>query len=300
MLLTQELFKSEYGMFKNYSESRLIWFLDLSFEDKGKFQLVGTLVGLAVYNFQIINLPFPLALFKKILNVPLNLNGLCELSPTIGNSMKSLLDYEDDDMEDVFDLTFEVTREIFDTWETVSLKDNGANIHVNQANKCVSLLVIQFLTTLCIRKEFVDLYIDYVLNKSVEKQYTEFFKGFMKVCHDSVLFLFQAHELLDVIIGNENYDWDVFENNTKYKRGYSSSDLTVCHYYHSAAEFQRSFHKFSYIDSRLNPIPFSFQIRLFWKVFHELPLEEKKKFLLFLTGCDRIPLEGMKAIQVSV
>lgn len=41
------------------------------------------------------------------------------------------------------------------------------------------------------------------------------------------------------------------------------------------------------------------QIRWFWEVFHELTLEEKKKFLLFLTGCDRIPIQGMKAIKVS-
>lgn len=43
----------------------------------------------------------------------------------------------------------------------------------------------------------------------------------------------------------------------------------------------------------------SLQIRWFWEVFHALPLEEKKKFLLFLTGSDRIPIEGMKAIKVS-
>lgn len=137
MLLTQELFCSEYGMFKCYEESRLIWFSDSSFEGEEMFQLVGTLVGLALYNFQIINLPFPLAMYKKILNERLKLSDLCELSPTIGNSLKSLLDYEDDDMEDIFDLTFEVTREVYDNVETVPLKDDGANIRVNQANKCV-------------------------------------------------------------------------------------------------------------------------------------------------------------------
>lgn len=137
MLLTQKLFSSEYGMFKEYDESRQIWFSDSSFEGEEMFQLVGTLVGLALYNFQIINIPFPLALYKKILNERLKLNDLCELSPTLGNSLKSLLDYEGDDMEDVFDLTFEVTREIYDHLECVPLKEDGANIRVNQANKYV-------------------------------------------------------------------------------------------------------------------------------------------------------------------
>lgn len=40
------------------------------------------------------------------------------------------------------------------------------------------------------------------------------------------------------------------------------------------------------------------QIRWFWEVFHELPLTEKKKFLLYLTGSDRIPIQGMKAIKI--
>lgn len=33
-------------------------------------------------------------------------------------------------------------------------------------------------------------------------------------------------------------------------------------------------------------------------MFHDMSLEEKKKFLLFLTGSDRIPIDGMKAIRV--
>lgn len=41
------------------------------------------------------------------------------------------------------------------------------------------------------------------------------------------------------------------------------------------------------------------QIRWFWEVFHELPESEKKKFLLYLTGSDRIPIQGMKAIKVD-
>ncbi len=66
-------------------------------------------------------------------------------------------------------------------------------------------------------------------------------------------------------VGNEDYDWYVLENNAIYKKGYSSSDPTI---------------------------------RMFWEVFHELPLEDKKKFLLYLTGSDRIPIQGMKAIKV--
>lgn len=121
--------------------------------------------------------------------------------------------------------------------------------------------------TLDNKEEFVRLYIDYVLNKSVEESFKQFRLGFMKVCGGSVLKLFKAHELMAVVIGNEEYDWHVLEENAEYKNGYKSSDPTI---------------------------------RWFWEVFHELPLEEKKKFLLFLTGCDRIPLQGMKAIKIHI
>ena len=33
-------------------------------------------------------------------------------------------------------------------------------------------------------------------------------------------------------------------------------------------------------------------IKNFWSVFHELSLENKKKFLMYLTGSDRIPILG--------
>lgn len=72
--------------------------------------------------------------------------------------------------------------------------------------------------------------------------------------------------LFEMFTGNENYDWELLESNATYKGGFTSSDPTI---------------------------------RMFWEVFHELPLEEKKKFLLFLTGSDRIPIQGMKAIRVS-
>lgn len=88
----------------------------------------------------------------------------------------------------------------------------------------------------------------------------------MKVCRGNVLHLFQSHELMAVVIGNENYDWDVLQETAEYKE-YKSSDQTI---------------------------------QWFWEVIHEMSLENKKKFLLFLTGTDRIPFQGMKTIKVNL
>lgn len=74
-------------------------------------------------------------------------------------------------------------------------------------------------------------YIDYVINKSVEQQFAGFREGFMKVCGGRVLELFQASELMAVVIGNEDYDWHALEAEADYKNGYSCSDQVVIFVY---------------------------------------------------------------------
>ncbi|XP_055373246.1 probable E3 ubiquitin-protein ligase HERC4 isoform X2 [Condylostylus longicornis] len=251
MLLLREIIDPKYGMFKEFEETRTIWFSDCSFEVDDMYLLIGIICGLAIYNFTIIDLPFPLALYKKLLKEPVNLSDLRDLSPTMANSLQQLLDYTEDDLQDIFGLNFEITRDIFGEVKVFPLKPDGENIPVTQQNK----------------DEFVNLYIDFIFNKSVEKQYEAFHTGFIKVCGGPVLSLFEPEELMAVVVGNEDYDWHVLQSEAEYKNGYASSDQTV---------------------------------QWFWEVFHELPLTEKKKFLLFLTGSDRIPIKGMKGIKIFI
>ena len=68
-------------------------------------------------------------------------------------------------------------------------------------------------------------------------------------------------------LGNENYNWYELQEITEYKNGFSADHHTI---------------------------------KLFWEVFHDLSHEQKKKFLLFLTGSDRIPILGMKAVKVKL
>lgn len=52
-------------------------------------------------------------------------------------SFHSLLEYEDDDIEEVFCLNFIVSREVLGEVKTTELKPGGANIPVTQSNKWV-------------------------------------------------------------------------------------------------------------------------------------------------------------------
>uniref|UniRef100_A0A9J7XP35 HECT and RLD domain containing E3 ubiquitin protein ligase 4 n=1 Tax=Cyprinus carpio carpio TaxID=630221 RepID=A0A9J7XP35_CYPCA len=251
LLIMKELLDPKYGMFRYYEESRLIWFAHKTFEDIDLFHLIGVVCGLAIYNLTIVELNFPLALYKKLLKKTPTLEDLKELMPDVGRSLQQLLDYTEDDFEETFCLNFTITEEIFGTTEVLELVPNGTDISVNKSN----------------RQEFVNAYVDYIFNTSVAPQFSAFYAGFHKVCGGKVLELFQPSELQAMVIGNTNYDWKELEKSTEYKGEYWADHPTI---------------------------------KMFWEVFHELTLEKKKQFLLFLTGSDRIPILGMKSLALVI
>lgn len=52
------------------------------FVEQNWFHLIGIICGLAIYNSTVVDLHFPLALYKKLLDVPPMLEDFKELSPT--------------------------------------------------------------------------------------------------------------------------------------------------------------------------------------------------------------------------
>ncbi|XP_053460972.1 probable E3 ubiquitin-protein ligase HERC3 isoform X2 [Nycticebus coucang] len=251
LLLLKELLNPIYGMFTYYQDSNLLWFSDTCFVEHNWFHLIGITCGLAIYNSTVVDLHFPLALYKKLLNVKPGLEDLKELSPTEGRSLQELLDYPGEDVEDTFCLNFTICRESYGVVEQKKLIPEGDKVTVCKDN----------------RQEFVDAYVNYVFQISVHEWYTAFSSGFLKVCGGKVLELFQPSELRAMMVGSSNYSWEELEETAIYKGDYSATHPTV---------------------------------KLFWETFHEFPLEKKKKFLLFLTGSDRIPIYGMASLQIVI
>uniref|UniRef100_A0A673X1U8 HECT and RLD domain containing E3 ubiquitin protein ligase 3 n=1 Tax=Salmo trutta TaxID=8032 RepID=A0A673X1U8_SALTR len=231
LLLLKELMDPVYGMFTQYTQSNLLWFSDKCFVEHNWFNLIGIICGLAIYNSTVVDLHFPLVLYKKLLGVAPTLEDLKELSPTEGRSLQQLLDHEEDDVEETFCLNFAVSP-------------HRAPL-----------------------EEFVEAYLKYMFRDSVSELYQAFSSGFLKVCGGKILSLFQPSELMAMVVGNNNYNWEEMEKNAVYKGEYSATHPTV---------------------------------RMFWEVFHEFPLEKKKRFLLFLTGSDRIPIHGMESLRISI
>lgn len=72
---------------------------------------------------------------NRLLDEPVDISDLRDLSPVLANSMQSILDYEENDLDTVFGLHFEVTREIFGETQQVLLRPHGDKIPVTQENK---------------------------------------------------------------------------------------------------------------------------------------------------------------------
>ncbi|KAH0615840.1 hypothetical protein JD844_026401 [Phrynosoma platyrhinos] len=77
----------------------------------------------------------------------------------------------------------------------VDLIPNGSTVAVSNRNK----------------KDFVNKYVDYIFNKSVDEVFGEFRRGFYKVLDKKIVSLFEAEELMEATCGNANYDWDLYE-----------------------------------------------------------------------------------------
>lgn len=244
----EEMTKTEYGMFIYPEGGSSMWFPVSPKLEKKRYFLFGMLCGLSFYNLNIANLPFPLALFKKLLDQKPSLEDLKELSPLLGKNLQEVLNYEADDIGERFDLYFSQHWDESD----VDLIPNGTSILVDQTNK----------------KDFVSKYVDYIFNTSVKAVYEEFQRGFYKVCDMGLLRLFQPEELMAAMVGNTDYDWKQFEKNSKYGQGY-----------HDQGESHPT-------------------IRMFWEAFHKLTLDEKKKFLFFLTGNDRQSVRGLEEMGI--
>lgn len=58
---------SSLGMFTYDDETHTFWFNPMSFENDGQFTLIGIVLGLAIYNNVILDIHFPMVVYRKLL-----------------------------------------------------------------------------------------------------------------------------------------------------------------------------------------------------------------------------------------
>lgn len=264
MLLIKKIFHENYGMFTYNKMASVYWFSTMPREDYQEFNLVGVLMGLAVYNSIILDLRLPPCCYKKLLSppvvpftntqvpvgvCPLTLNDLKTVQPDVARGLQDLLDY-DGDVEEDFCMNFQVCQDHCGHIKTLELKQGGIHIPVTREN----------------RKEYVDLYIDWVLNKSVYQQFKAFYHGFHTVCASNALIMLRPEEIDMLVCGNPKLDMKELKKVTTYDG-----------YHH------------------LDPV-----IKNFWDVILGMSNSLQKDFLLFVTGSDRVPIGGMAEMTFKI
>ncbi|XP_054263843.1 probable E3 ubiquitin-protein ligase HECTD2 isoform X2 [Macrosteles quadrilineatus] len=263
LLLIRQIFHPDYGMFVYHPHSRSYWF---STDQEGalrEYNLIGVLMGLAVYNSIILDLHFPSICYRKLLSPPVvpvdtsnvgivhmpTVDDLAEIMPDVARGLKELLTYEGNVEEDMC-ISFQVSLEEYGEVKTFMLKPDGDDISVTNEN----------------REEYVALYLDWVLNTAIYDQFRAFYLGFHSVCASNALIMLRPEEVEMLVCGSPTLELNELRKVTEYD-GYKSDDPII-------------------ID--------------FWEILQSLSPELKKKFLLFTTGSDRVPVGGMGEMTFKI
>ncbi|XP_029561271.1 probable E3 ubiquitin-protein ligase HECTD2 isoform X2 [Salmo trutta] len=263
LLLIRQIFHTDHGMFTFFKDSHCHWFSSWKCDNYSEFRLVGVLMGLAVYNSITLDISFPPCVYKKLLTPPvvpcdldppvgmatLTLDDLQQVMPDLSHGLAELLSYEGNVEED-FCTTFQVSQEELGVIKSYNLKPGGDKIPVTNQN----------------RKEYVQLYVDFLLNKSIYRQFTTFYYGFHSVCASDALMLLRPEEVEILVCGSPNLDMSSLQKAAQYE-GYSKTDPTI---------------------------------RAFWDVVLGFPLKFQKRLLHFSTGSDRVPVGGMADLNFKI
>ncbi|GAA5856174.1 hypothetical protein JCM8547_000803 [Rhodosporidiobolus lusitaniae] len=190
LLLCRQLFDPQYGMFLLDPDSQLCFFNPASLETDD-FWLVGVVLGLALYNMSTLDVPLPLATYKKLRSEPVTLSDLSQFSPALARGLQYLLDWNAEEhdgasVEATFCRSFVGGYEAWGETVEEELCEGGRERAVTEEN----------------RAEYVRLLVDFHLTRSVASQFDAFAEGFNEVVGGNALALLRAEELELVVRGS--------------------------------------------------------------------------------------------------
>jgi len=250
LLFIRQIFDPQYGMFNYNDKTRLYWFNHYTFEPKIKYELIGVIFGLAIYNNIILDVKFPLVVYKKILGIKPNIEDMKECDPELYNNLIFLINSKDKNLKEDLETDFTVIDDKFGEKLVIPLKPNGENIMVDNDNK----------------DEYVELYLDWYFNKSIDIVFNSFEKGFYRVFNRDLCKILSPEELELIICGTQKLDFTELKNACNYEEYTKDSET----------------------------------IKYFWEILLEFNEDEKKHFLSFVTGCDRAPIDGLGSLPITI
>jgi len=246
----------------------MTWFQPGSPEPLWKFQLIGMIVSLAVYNGLNMPVTLPKALYMKLLGLDVSeLHHIADGWPDLTNGLTSLLEWDEKEgsVEDVFSRTYEYSVEQLGQHMTF---DMGTEIESwpQFADSYVPSHIEAPLVTNATRNKFVSDYIHWLTDVSIRPQFEAFKRGFFTCIDPRSTRLFDPDTLQSVVEGVQDIDISEMRRAARYV-GWEASNRTV---------------------------------KDFWSIVKKYNLEQKKKLLEFVTASDRVPVGGMRNLQFTL
>ncbi|RFU81091.1 hect domain-containing [Trichoderma arundinaceum] len=271
-----ECMDPKYGAFAVDDRTRMAWFVPGSVVEEWKFELIGVLVSLAVYNGLTLPVTFPKALYRKLLGEPVEeLYHIADGWPALASGLMSLLEWNEKDgqVEDIFARTYEfsvpniggnVTREM--TKDMVLWPQNlDWKMRIILPEESIDDQEAPLVTN-DNRDQYVSDYIRYLTDVSVRPQYEAFERGFKSCLSDRSLSLLSPQILQSIVEGVQEIDISELRRYTRYV-GWDASHHTI---------------------------------RDFWSIVKRYDDRMKRKLLEFVTASDRVPVGGMRNLQFVV
>jgi hypothetical protein len=175
------------------------------------FEFVGRMLGKAVHEGIVLDVPLADFFVLKLLSKPATLDELPSLDPELAANLDFLKRYEGD-VENDLCLDFSLDVEEFGSRTTVDLRDGGRATPVTKDN----------------RIEYVHLVADYRLNKQIAEQCKAVLNGMHAIVPARWLRLFNRPELQRLMAGDDvAIDFDDLRKHTRYAGGYNNFSPTV-------------------------------------------------------------------------
>lgn len=121
IIALREALRAEYGMWNTDERTRMAWFSVCTVEPVHKYELLGLLVGLAVYNGVTLPVAFPKTMYMKLLGeTPCEIKDIRDGWPELARGLTELLEWKGD-VADVFMRTYEFSYEAFGSVKHVDM-----------------------------------------------------------------------------------------------------------------------------------------------------------------------------------
>ncbi|KAK2735012.1 hypothetical protein FQN57_001388 [Myotisia sp. PD_48] len=125
-VLLAEALDPGFGMFTSDSRSGMYFFQPCPFEPLYKFELLGLLVSLALYNGVTLPVNFPVAFYRKLLGLKVKTTDhIRDGWPELSKGLDDMLSWEDGDVGDIFLRTYEFSFEAFGAVISIDMERTG-------------------------------------------------------------------------------------------------------------------------------------------------------------------------------